>query len=110
MYYDVSLSYLYLEISAIPDRTVTLGTNATFSCSAIGPGDIFYHWNRTILDANGVLMEIGFYNESRVSGQDTSTLMIIDVGVRDRGHYTCFVSFNRTDTRNRTAILSTHGE
>ena len=36
--------------------------------------------------------------------------MVIDVGVRDRGQYTCFVSFNSTNTRDSTAILSTHGE
>lgn len=102
--------FFFLEISNIPDRTVTLGTNTTFTCSATGPGDIFYRWNRTVLNASGVLTEIGFYNESRVRGQHTSTLMVINVGVRDRGHYTCFVSFNSTNTRDRTAILSTHGE
>ena len=102
--------FFFLEISDIPDRTVTLGTNTTFTCSATGPGDIFYRWNRTVLNASGVLTEIGFYNESRVRGQHTSTLIVINVGVRDRGHYTCFVSFNSTNTRDRTAILSTHGE
>ena len=102
--------YFHLEISDIPDRTVILGTNATFTCNAVGPGDIFYHWNRTVFDANGALMEIGFYNESRVSGEDTSTLMIIDVGVRDEGHYTCFISINGTTRGDSTAILDTQGE
>lgn len=101
---------IFLEISDIPDRMVTLGTNTTFTCSATGPGDISYRWNRTVLNASGELIEIGFYNEFRVHGQHTSTLMVIDVGVRDRGQYTCFVSFNSTNTRDSTAILSTHGE
>ena len=102
--------YFYSEISDIPDRTVILGTNATFTCNAVGPGDISYHWNRTVFDVNGALMEIGFYNESRVSGEDTSTLMIVDVGVRDEGHYTCFINVNGTTRGDSTAILSTQGE
>ena len=102
--------YFHLEISYIPDRTVMLATNVTFACNAVGPGDIFYHWNRTVFDANGALMEIGFYNESRVSGEDTSTLMIIDVGVKDEGRYTCFISINGTTRGDSTAILSTQGE
>ena len=55
-------------------------------------------------------MEIGFFNESRVSGENTSTLAIIDVGVWDEGSYTCFVSINGTNTGDRTANLSTQGE
>lgn len=102
--------YFQLEISDIPDRTVILGSNVTFTCNAVGPGDIFYHWNRTVFDTSGALIEIGFYNESRVSGEDTSTLMIIDVGVKDEGRYTCFVSINGTTRGDSTAILSTQGE
>ena len=69
-----------------------------------------YHWNRTVFDRNGALVEIGFYDESRVSGENMSTLTVIDVGVRDEGRYTCFVSINRTNTGGSTAILSTQGE
>ena len=69
-----------------------------------------YRWNRTVLDTNGVLVEIGFFNESRVSGENTSTLIVIDVGVRDEGSYTCFVSVNGTNAGGRTANLSTQGE
>jgi len=102
-------SSLPSEISDIPDRTVTLGRNTTFTCSATGPGDIFYRWNRTVFDRNGVLLEIGFYNDSRVTVEDSSTLTVVDVGVSDEGHYTCFVSFNGTDAGESTAILSTRG-
>ena len=101
---------LSLEISDIPDSTVTLGTNATFTCSATGPGDIIYRWNRTVFDRNGALVEIGFFNESRVSGENMSTLTVIDTGVRDEGSYTCFVSINGTNAGDRTANLSTQGE
>ena len=101
---------LSLEISDIPDSTVTLGTNTTFTCNATGPGDINYRWNRTVFDRSGVLVEIGFFNESRVSGENTFTLTVIDVGVRDEGSYTCFVSINGTSTGGSTAILSTQGE
>ena len=101
---------LSIAISDIADRTVTRGTNATFTCSATGPGDIMYHWNRTVFDRNGVLVEIGFVNESRISGENTSTLTVIDVGVRDEGSYTCFVSINGTSAGYRTANLSTQGE
>ena len=102
--------HFHLEINDIPDRTVILGSNVTFTCNAVGPGDIFYHWNRTVFDASGVLIETGFYNESRVSGEDTSTLIIIDVGVRDEGRYTCFVSINGTTRGDSTATLSTQGK
>lgn len=98
------------EISDIPDRTVTLGRNTTFSCSATGPGDIFYRWNRTVFDRNGVLLEIGFYNDSRVTVEDISTLTVVDVGVMDEGRFTCFVSINGTYAGESTAILSTRGE
>ena len=101
---------LSIEISDIADHTVTLGTNVTFTCGATGPGDIMYRWNKTVFDRNGVLMEIGFFNESRVSGENMSTLAIIDVGVWDEGSYTCFVSINGTNTGDRTANLSTQGE
>ena len=109
-YISVACSLLPSEISDIPDRTVTLGRNTTFTCSATGPGDIFYRWNRTVFDRNGVLLEIGFYNESRVTGEDISTLTVVDVGVMDEGHYTCFVSINGTNAGGKTAILSTRGE
>ena len=69
-----------------------------------------YHWNKTVFDRNGVLVEIGFFNESRVSGENTSTLAIIDVGVRDEGSYTCFVSINGANPGRSTAILSTQGK
>ena len=69
-----------------------------------------YHWNRTVLDTNGALVEVGFFNVSRVSGENMSTLTVIDVGVRDEGSYTCFVSINRTIAGDRTANLSTQGE
>ena len=69
-----------------------------------------YRWNGTVFDTNGVLVEIGFFDESRVSGENTSTLTVIDVGVRDEGSYTCFVSINGTNTGGRTANLSTQGE
>ena len=89
---------------------MTLGTNTAFSCSAAGPGDILYHWNRTEIGANGALVEIGFYNVSRVSGEDTPTLMISNVGVRDEGSYTCFVSINGSSVGDITAVLDTRGE
>jgi len=98
------------EISNIPDRTVTLGSNTTFSCSAVGPGDILYHWNRTEIGTNGAMVDIGFYNISRVSGEDTPTLTISNVGVRDEGSYTCFVSINGTSVGDSTAALDTRGE
>ena len=107
---DCNFRSLSLEISDIPDRIVTLGTNATFTCNATGPGNIMYRWNRTVFDTNGALVEIGFFNESRVSGENTSTLIVIDMGVRDEGSYTCFVSINGTNTGGRTANLSTQGE
>ena len=47
--------------------------------------------------------------DSRVTVEDSSTLTIVDVGVSDEGHYTCFVSFNGTDAGESTAILSTRG-
>ena len=108
-YISVACSLFPSEISDIPDRTVTLGRNTTFTCSATGPGDIFYRWNRTVFDRNGVLLEIGFYNESRVTGEDISTLTVVDVGVMDEGRYTCFVSINGTNAGGKTAILSTRG-
>ena len=69
-----------------------------------------YRWNRTVFDRNGALVEVGFFDESRVSGENTSTLTVIDVGVRDEGSYTCFVSINGTNAGDRTANLSTQGE
>ena len=89
---------------------MTLGTNTTFSCSAVGPGDILYHWNRTNVGTNGALVDIGFYNISRVSGEDTPTLTISNVGVRDEGSYTCFASINGTSVGHSTAALDTQGE
>ena len=98
------------EIGTILDRTMTLATSTTFNCSAVGPGDILYRWNRTESGANGVLVEIGFYNVSRVSGEDTPTLMISNVGVRDEGSYTCFVSANGSSVGDITAVLDTRGD
>ena len=69
-----------------------------------------YRWNRTVLDTNGVLVEVGFFNKSHISGENTSTLTVIDVGVRDEGSYTCFVSINGTTAGDRTTNLSTQGE
>ena len=69
-----------------------------------------YHWNRTNVGTNGALVDIGFYNISRVSGKDTPTLMISNVGVRDEGSYTCFVSINGTSVGDSTAALDTQGE
>ena len=98
------------EVGNIPDRTVTLGTNTAFNCSAVGPSYILYRWNRTEIGANGALVEIGFYNVSRVSGEDTPTLIISNVGMRDEGSYTCFASINGSSVGDGTAALDTRGE
>ena len=69
-----------------------------------------YHWNRTNFGTNGALVDIGFYNISHVNGEDKPTLMISNVGVRDEGSYTCFVSIIGTSVGDRNAALDTRGE
>ena len=96
-------------IDDIPDQTVTRGLNVTFNCNAEGSPAISYHWNRTKL---GSLVENDFDDlfHSRVSGEISPTLTIINVGVDDEGEYTCFVSVNGTLVGTRTASLTTRGE
>jgi len=55
-------------------------------------------------------VDIGFNNISRVSGENTPTLTISKVGVRDEGSYTCFVSINGMSVGDSNAALDTRGE
>ena len=94
-------------IDDIPDQTVTTGLSVTFNCSAEGSSAISYQWRRTEL---GSLVERGFNDVDRVSGETTSSLTILNVGVLDEGEYTCFVSVSGTLVGTRTANLTTQGE
>ena len=100
---------LHSVIDDIPDQTVTIGLNVTFNCNAEGSDDISYRWNRT---EPGSLVERNFSSvfPSRVLGEATATLTILNVGVRDQGEYTCFVSVSGTLVGTRTASLTTRGE
>ena len=87
--YDDYYSILFLSvIDNIPDQTVTTGLTVTFNCSAEGSPAISYRWRRTEL---GSLVERGFEDVDRVSGETTAALTILNVGVYDEGEYTCFV-------------------
>ena len=100
---------LHSVIDDIPDQLVTTGLNVTFNCNAEGSDDISYRWNRT---EPGSLVERNFSSvfPSRVLGEATATLTILNVGVRDQGEYTCFVSVSGTLVGTRTASLTTQGE
>ena len=96
-------------IDDIPDQTVTTGLSVTFNCSAEGSPAISYRWRRTEL---GSLVERPFDDviPNRVSGETTSALTILNVGVLDEGEYTCFVRVSGTLVGTRTASLTTQGE
>ena len=96
-------------IDDTPDQLVTTGLNVTFNCIAEGSDDISYRWNRT---EPGSLVERPFNTvfTSRVFGEATPTLTILNVGVEDQGEYTCFVSVSDTLVGTRTACLTTRGE
>ena len=94
-------------IDDIPDQTVTTGLSVTFNCSADGSPAISYRWNRT---ERGSMVERGFVDVDCVSGENTSSLTIYNVGVMDEGEYTCFVSVSGSLVGTRTASLTTQGE
>ena len=108
--YDDYYNYpLPSVIDNIPDQTVTTGLSVTFNCSAEGSPAISYRWRRTEL---GSLVERPFDDviPNRVSGETTSALTILNVGVLDEGEYTCFVRVSGTLVGTRTASLTTQGE
>ena len=106
--YDDYYNYpLPSVIDNIPDQMVTTGLSVTFNCSAEGSPAITYRWRRT---ERGSLVERGFEDVDRVSGETTATLTILNVGVDDEGEYTCFVSVSDTVVGTRTASLTTQRE
>jgi len=100
----------------MPDNVMaTLGTSVTFTCSASGSEDISYRWTRTMVDTDGSLVDVGFYDESsgRFVGVNTPMLTIPNVGVLDAEEgqdYTCLVGVNGTNVGYRTVILQTRSE
>ena len=96
-------------IDDIPDQLVTIGLNVTFNCSAEGSDDISYRWNRIFPET---MVERGFSIDvpGRVFGENTATLMILNVGEEDEGEYACFVNVSGSRVGTRTASLTTQGE
>ena len=71
---------------------VPVGRDASFFCNASGNSDLTYRWGRV---SNGIFSEtMRFFNFTlpRVSGQNTSNLMIANVSLRDASDYGCSVS------------------
>ena len=113
LHYDYYCHYggilLPSVIDDIPDQTVTTGLNVTFNCSADGSDDISYRWNRIFPET---MVERGFSIDvpGRVFGENTATLMILNVGEEDEGEYACFVNVSGSRVGTRTASLTTQGE
>ncbi len=100
---DLAINGLTLAITAQPqDATVVYGENAVFSAAAedtLG-GTIDYQW----YNAAGVLQD-GDY-DGRISGADTSLLVISGIVESDQGEYYCQVSNSIMSLTTDVAVLT----
>ena len=81
---------------------VDLGTNVTFNCITMGepPSGLTFEWLSPTSDDP----------DTQITGLNTSTLTISDVGVGADGMYGCRVGFQGTQLTTASGSLSTDGE
>jgi len=98
-----------LPTITIPPQSITVanGSNADFTCTAVGERTLAFTWTTTA--PVGVPSSV----QTRINAQDgseTSTLSLTNVGSNHIGVYTCSVSNGRGSAGNRQATLTIIGQ
>lgn len=102
------LDYILAAVS-VEDVLVTLGRTVSLFCNVSGHPNLEYDWTRVI---EGVVPQVPFLEPlaSRVSGENTRTLQITNVGSRDAQTYRCRVSLLGELIASGDGNLTTQGK
>ena len=97
------LHHPLLAIYGVEDVEVTIGNNATLTCNATGHPDLAYSWERIV---GGVFDD----QDSQFMGENSSMLVLTNVGVADAMEYGCSVSLFGAILGTAAGHLTTRGE
>ena len=93
----------------VPPQSITVasGSNAEFTCTAIGEGTLAFTWTTTVPVGVPSSVQTRFNAQD---GSETSTLSLTNVGSNHIGVYTCSVSNERGSGGTRQATLTIIGQ